>query len=87
MGLGDPKTCVYQFIFDEYDSNDTNITQYFIMNVLGLSFKSNSIAAHMFYKWSLSNNTSVQTSINQNTYFLSLNTCTTVFSWVSDNPN
>ena len=32
MGLGDPTTCVYQFIFDENDSNDTKIIQYFIMH-------------------------------------------------------
>ena len=24
MGLGDPKTCVFLFIFDQYDKNDTN---------------------------------------------------------------
>ena len=30
MGLGDPTTYVYQFIFDENDSNDTNIKQYLL---------------------------------------------------------
>ena len=32
MKLGDPTLCVYQFIFDQYGSNDTNNTQYFIIN-------------------------------------------------------
>ena len=27
MGLGDPTTCAYQFIFDENDSNETKIKQ------------------------------------------------------------
>ena len=30
MGFGDPTTCAYQFIFDENDSNDTNIKQYLL---------------------------------------------------------
>ena len=32
MRLDDPTTCIYQFIFDKYDSNDTNILQYFVMH-------------------------------------------------------
>ena len=36
MGFVDPTTCVYRFIFDQDDSNDTYIIQYFIMHVLGL---------------------------------------------------
>ena len=35
MELGDPKTCDYQFIFDENDSNNRNIIQYLNMHVLG----------------------------------------------------
>ena len=35
MVLGDPTTCVYQFIFDENDSNNRNIIQYLNMHVLG----------------------------------------------------
>ena len=49
MGLGDPTTCVYQFIFDENYSNDTKIVQYFIMHGLGLFTKLNSFLAHMLY--------------------------------------
>ena len=51
MVLGDPTTCVYQFIFDENDSNDTNIVHYFIMNGLGLCIKLNNFVAHMLYVW------------------------------------
>ena len=32
MGLGDPRTFVYQFIYDKNDSNDTKIIQYFMMH-------------------------------------------------------
>ena len=30
MGLGDPTTCVYQFIFDENYINDTKIKKYLL---------------------------------------------------------
>ena len=33
MGLNSTKTYFYQLILDKYDSNDTNIIQYFIINV------------------------------------------------------
>ena len=36
MKFGDPTTCVYQLIYDENDSNDKKIIQYFIMLGLGL---------------------------------------------------
>ena len=39
LGMGDPTTCVYQFIYDENYNNDTQITQYFIMYGLGLCIK------------------------------------------------
>ena len=51
MGLSDPKTCFYQFIFDENDSNYIKIIQYFIMHELGLCIKLNSFVAHIFYLW------------------------------------
>ena len=36
IGLGDPTTCFYQLNFDEKDSNNTRIIQYFIRNGMGL---------------------------------------------------
>ena len=52
IGLGDPTTCVYQFIYDENDSNDTKIIQYFIiMNGLGLCIQLNCFVACIFYAW------------------------------------
>ena len=51
MGLIDPTTCFYQFIFDENDSNYTSIIQYFIMHGLGLCIKLNIFVAHIFYVW------------------------------------
>ena len=68
MVLGDHITCVYQFIFDQNDSNDTKIVQYFIICGLRLCIKLNSFVAHMFYAWSLNNNTSVQIAINHSLF-------------------
>ena len=39
LGVGDTITCVYRFIYDEKDSVDTKIIQYFIMHGLGLCTK------------------------------------------------
>ena len=61
--------------------------QYFIMNGLGLCIKVDSYMAHMFYECSFSHNTSVTIDIKRNTYFISLNTNTTVFDWGSGNSN
>ena len=87
LGMGDPITCVYQFIYNEKDSVDTKIIQYFIMHGLGLFIKMDSYVAHMFYSCSFSHNTVVPIAINKNKYFLSLNTNTTVFSWGAINSN
>ena len=35
LGMVDTTTHAYQFIYDENDSDDTNIMQYFIMYGLG----------------------------------------------------
>ena len=59
FSTGDPTTCVYQFIYDEQDENDTHITQYFIMCGLGLCIRVNSYVAHLFYAWSFSNNIAI----------------------------
>ena len=87
MGIGDPKTCVYQFIYDESYSDDTKIIQYFIMNVLGLCIKVDIYVAHMFYSWPFSHNTAVTIAINKNKYFPSLNSNTAVFDWGAGNSN
>ena len=49
LGIGDPTKCVYQFIYYEKDKYDTQITQYFIMNGLGLCTKVDSYVAQFFY--------------------------------------
>ena len=85
--MGDTTTCIHQFIYDEKDKDDTQITQYFIMHGMGLFIKVDSYVAHMFYAWSFSHNTSVPITKKKNKYFISLNTNTTVFSWVSGNKN
>ena len=49
--MGDPTTCVYPFIYDENDSDDTKIIQYFITNGLVLCIKVDSYVAQMLYTW------------------------------------
>ena len=66
MGLGDTTTCVYLLIFDENDSNDTKIIQYFIMHGLRLCIKVNSFVVHMFYEWPFSHIIAVPIDINKN---------------------
>ena len=66
LGMGDPTTCVYQLIYYEKDNNYTQITQYFIMHVLGLCIKVDIYVAHLFYAWSFSHNTAVPISKNKN---------------------
>ena len=56
LGMRDPTTCVYHFIYDQKDNNDTQTTQYFIMHRLGICIKVDSYVAHMFYAWLLSHN-------------------------------
>ena len=56
LGMGDLTTYVYQFIYDENESDDTKIIQYFIIYRLLLCIKINSYVAHMLYAWSFSNN-------------------------------
>ena len=48
IGMGDPTTHDYQFIYNKNDSIDTKIIQYFIMHGLGLCIKVDSYVAHMF---------------------------------------
>ena len=66
----DSITCVYLFIFNENDSDDTNIIQYFIIHGLVLCIKVHSYVAHMFYACPFSHNTEVLIAIkNINIFF------------------
>ena len=87
LGMGDPKTCVYQLICNEKYSVDTYIIQYFIIHGLGLCIKVDGYEAYMSYAWSLSNNKAVPIAIHKNKYLLSLNTHTTLFGWGTVNFN
>ena len=49
--MSDTTACVYKFIYNEKDSVDTNIIQYFIMHGLVLCIKVDSYVAHMLYAW------------------------------------
>ena len=49
LGMGDPTACVHQFIYDEKDKYDTQITQYFVLHGFRLCIKIDSYVAHMFY--------------------------------------
>ena len=83
--MGDPTTCVYQFICDKNGNDDMNIIQYFIIHGLGLFIMIDSYMAHMFCEGSLSHNTEVPIYIKKNKYHLSLNKNTTSFDWEDDN--
>ena len=69
LGMVDPTTYVYQFIYDEKNSVYTKKVQYFIMNVLGLCIKVYSYVAHMFYEISLSHNTAVPIATKRKNIF------------------
>ena len=81
LGIDDPTTCVYHFIYDEKDKNDSQITQYYIMHGLGLCIKVDSYASHLFYAFSFSHNTAVLIAKKKKKYFPSLNINTTFSSW------
>ena len=51
LWMGYPTVCVYQFTYNEKNTVDTNIIQYFIMHGLGLYTKVDSVVAHMLYSW------------------------------------
>ena len=87
MGLVDTTTFVYQFIFDENDSDNTKIIQYSDIHGLGLCIKLDNYVSHMFYSWSFSHNTEVPFAIKKNKYYPSLNTCPNLFSWRALNSN
>ena len=73
--------CVYQLIYNEKDSDDTQITQYFIMHGLVLCIKVDNYVAYMFYELSVSHNTAVTIAKEKKKYLLYLNTNNTVFYW------
>ena len=85
--MGDPTTCVYQFIYNENENDETKIIQYFIQHELGLCIEVYSYMAHIFHAWSLIYNTEVSISIKKTKYFILLNACTTIFFGGSDNSN
>ena len=87
LGMGDTTKFVYQLIYHENDSDDINIIKYFIMRGLRLCFKVDSYVAHMFFAWPFSHNTAVPINVDNNEYFISLNTNTIVFSWGAVNSN
>ena len=66
--MGDPTTCVYQFIYNKNNNGDTKIIQYFIMRGMGLCIKVDIYVAHMFYAWSINNITAFPIPMKNNTY-------------------
>ena len=66
MILGDNTTCLYPFLFDKKDTDNTDILQYFVMGGQGICMKVNSDVAHMFYVWSFSHNTEVPIKFKHN---------------------
>ena len=87
LGMVDTTACVYQFIYDEKDSVDTNIIHFFIMHGLGLCIKVDIHVTHMLYAWSFSHNSEVPIAIKKSKYLLSFNTNTIVFALGDANSN
>ena len=77
--MGDATTYVYQFISDENKIHDTNVIQYFIINVLVICIKFDCFVAHVFYVLPFSPNTAVPID-KKKQCFISMNTYTIVFS-------
>ena len=69
LGMGDPTKCVYQIIYNENNSDETNILQYFIIYELVLCIKLDSYVSHMVYAVSFTHNTKAPIAINKNKYF------------------
>ena len=80
MGFSYSTTCFYQFVFDQDESNNTNIIQYFVMNRLGLFVKLNRYVSQMLYAWSFSHDTEVPIAVNQKICYHYLNAYSTGFS-------
>ena len=78
---------VFIRVFNKDHSNDTNIIHYFVLHGLLLFIRLNNYVENMFYAYSFSHNTAVPISINQDKYYLSLSTYTTLFSWSGGNSN
>ena len=76
--MGDPTAFIYQFIYNEKYSVDTEIIKYFSINGLEICFKVDNYVAHMFYAWSFIDNIAVTVSIKKNKCVLSMNTHTTM---------
>ena len=71
MGLGDPKTFVYQVTFDKQDTDNTHMIKYVFMEGLVICIKLNSYVAHIFYAWLFIHNASVPILIkHKNIIFL-----------------
>ena len=49
--MGDPTTCVYQFIYNVKENFDAKRTQYFIMLRMGFFINVDRYVAHVFYAW------------------------------------
>ena len=69
--MGDPTTCVHQFIYNENENDEMKTIQYFLMNGLVLFINVDSYAKHMIYVQSFSNNTEVSIYVKKNKAFTS----------------
>ena len=69
-----------ELIYDENESDDKKIIQYFDMHGLILCIKVDGSVSHMLYAWSFSNNTAFPITIKKNKYDLSLNRNTDIFA-------
>ena len=83
MGIGNPKTCVYQFIIAKSNEHNEVITQLFKMNGLGLCVNLKFRVSHMFHGWNFSYYTNVPIIFRKSKNYLYCDDYTTFFYWDS----
>ena len=59
LALCNPTTCVYLFVVGKSNEHPVVITQFFILNGLGLFMNFQAYELHIYYVWTFSNCTAV----------------------------
>ena len=81
LGLGNPNTCVYQFVIGESNEHPIVITQLLILDELGTCVNFQADVAHIFYGWNFSHFSDVPVMFQKCKHFLSVDDDITIFAW------
>ena len=79
--LGNPTTCVYQFVIGKSNEHPVVITRFFIFNGLGPCVHFQVDVAHMFYGWKFSHCAAATFKFQKDKSFLCVDGDTTIFAW------